>query len=87
MTNLGLAAALQLQLRQFANRTGVKVRSKLQSLPLAESAQITAYRLVQEALTNIAKYARASTVTVRLQESRTTARVSTPRCPAAALTG
>jgi signal transduction histidine kinase len=36
-------------------------------MPLSDSAQITAYRLVQEALTNIVKYAQAGTVTVRLQ--------------------
>jgi len=76
LSNLGLVSALQLQLRQFAERTGLKVRSELQTLPLADSVQITVYRLVQEALTNIAKYARAGTVTVRLQARGDGARLS-----------
>ena len=76
LSNLGLAAALQLQLRQFAERTGLPVHSELQSLPLADSVQITVYRLVQEALTNIAKYARAGSVTVRLRAHGNAARLS-----------
>jgi signal transduction histidine kinase len=67
LSNLGLASALQLQLRQLAERTGLKVNSELQSLALSEVAQITIYRLVQESLTNIAKYAHASKVTVQLR--------------------
>jgi signal transduction histidine kinase len=42
------------------------VRCELQPVQLSERAQITVYRLVQESLTNIAKYAKATEVTVRL---------------------
>jgi signal transduction histidine kinase len=66
LSNLGLVSALQLQLRQLGERTGLKVHGELQSLPLSETSQITIYRLVQEALTNIAKYAHATQVTVQL---------------------
>ena len=66
LSNLGLVSALQLQLRQLAERTGLKVHGELQSLALSETSQITIYRLVQEALTNIAKYAHATQVTVQL---------------------
>ena len=37
-------------------------------MTLDENAQMTVYRLVQESLTNIAKYARASDVTVSLSQ-------------------
>jgi signal transduction histidine kinase len=42
------------------------VRCELQPVQLSERAQIVVYRLVQESLTNIAKYAKAKEVTVRL---------------------
>jgi signal transduction histidine kinase len=67
LSNLGLVSALQLQLRQLAERTGVKVFSEMQAPDLSDAVQITIYRLVQESLTNIAKYAHASSVTVRLR--------------------
>lgn len=67
LTHLGLAAALDLQARTFAERGNVHVQTDLRSTPLSEAAQITVYRLVQEALTNIAKYARAAHVRIAMQ--------------------
>ena len=67
LSNLGLVPALQMQLRQFADRSGLQVHSELQPLALSDGVQLTAYRLVQEALTNVAKYAQARAVTVRLR--------------------
>ncbi len=66
LTNLGLVAALEIQTREFAQRTEMKVHTELQPAALSENAQITVYRLVQESLTNIAKYAKATEVTVTL---------------------
>jgi signal transduction histidine kinase len=68
LSNLGLEAALQIQARDFAQRAEVSVRTVLQPVALDENAQMTIYRLVQESLTNIAKYARASEVTVSLSQ-------------------
>ena len=76
LDNLGLACALDIQLREFAERTGVQVHSELQAAPLPDSQQITVYRLVQEALTNIAKYAAARSVDVDLRVAGASARVS-----------
>jgi signal transduction histidine kinase len=66
LSNLGLVAALEIQAREFAKRSEVRVRTELEPAALSDNAQITVYRLVQESLTNIAKYARASEVAVTL---------------------
>jgi signal transduction histidine kinase len=66
LNNLGLVAALEIQAREFGERCNVEVQVDLQPVPLSKSAQLTVYRLVQEAFTNIAKYARAGHVRVRL---------------------
>lgn len=68
LSNLGLVAALEIQAREFAQRAEMSVRTVLQPVSLDEDAQMTVYRLVQESLTNIAKYARASDVTVSLSQ-------------------
>jgi len=68
LSNLGLEAALQIQARDIAQRAELSVRTVLQPVALDENAQMTVYRLVQESLTNIAKYARASEVTVSLSQ-------------------
>ena len=68
LSNLGLAAALEIQAREFAQRAELSVRTVLQPVALGEDAQMTVYRLVQESLTNIAKYAHASDVTISLSQ-------------------
>jgi signal transduction histidine kinase len=67
LSHLGLVAALEIQAREFAARCEIKVRTKLEQVPLSESAEITTYRLVQECLTNIAKYSGAKQVEVTLR--------------------
>ncbi|MDI1257977.1 CHASE3 domain-containing protein [Aquabacterium sp.] len=66
LSTLGLVAALEIQSREFATRSGLQVDCHLNSVSLSPSASLTVYRLVQEAFTNIAKYAKANTVTVDL---------------------
>jgi signal transduction histidine kinase len=66
LQHLGLVAALEIHAREFAARAEVEVKTKLESVPLAESAQITAYRVVQECFTNIAKYSGARRVELML---------------------
>jgi signal transduction histidine kinase len=48
LTNLGLAAAIEVQARQFAERTSVVVHTKLEDVALSESAEVTVCRLFQE---------------------------------------
>ncbi|MEO7116693.1 MAG: CHASE3 domain-containing protein [Caldimonas sp.] len=66
LSNLGLVAALEIQLREFGARSEITVVDELEHVELAPAAQLTVYRLVQEALTNIVKYAKATEVTVSL---------------------
>ena len=75
LSNLGLVAALEIQAREFAQRAEIPVRTDLEELNLSESAQITLFRLVQESLTNIAKYAVAKEVHVDLARDGERARI------------
>lgn len=67
LDNLGLVAALEILLREFGQRSEIAVVHDLQAVLLAPALQLTVYRLVQEALTNIAKYASAGEVRVALE--------------------
>ncbi|PVY90107.1 signal transduction histidine kinase [Acidovorax sp. 99] len=64
LSNLGLTAALEILTREYAERAGIEVETSLEAVPLPDAAQLTVYRMVQEALTNIGKYAKASKVLV-----------------------
>jgi signal transduction histidine kinase len=64
LNNLGLKAALEILCAEFAERSELAVEAAIEELPLGESGSLTVYRLVQEALTNIAKYAGAGHVKV-----------------------
>lgn len=64
LTHLGLTAALEILTREFAGRAAIEVETSLESVNLPEAAQLTVYRMVQEALTNIGKYAGARQVLV-----------------------
>jgi len=66
LTHLGLVATLEILAREFTRNSGVAVHCALQPVPLAPAAELTAYRLVQEATTNVAKHARASNVWLTL---------------------
>jgi signal transduction histidine kinase len=76
LSNLGLTAALEVLCGEFARRTEVKVHTDIDEVSLADDVQLTAYRVVQEALTNVAKYAKAREVTVRLRNDGAMARLS-----------
>ena len=67
LSNLGLVAALEILLREFSARTDIAVSHDLEPVTLDAAAQLTVYRLVQEALTNVVKYAKANEVVVSLQ--------------------
>ena len=64
--NLGLVAALEILAREFSEQSGVQVHTSLEPVTLSPDAELTAYRLVQEAVTNIAKYAQARQVWIGL---------------------
>jgi signal transduction histidine kinase len=67
LSNLGLKPALQILCSEFAKRSEIQVATDLEEVKLAEDSALSVYRLVQEALTNVAKYARARRVDVVLR--------------------
>src|SRR5206468_3133067 len=76
LDELGLEAALEHCLGTWRPRlpgVHLSLACSGQFGDLPEAVTLTAYRLIQEALTNVAKHARAGQVTLRL------ARVDTPR--------
>ena len=68
LANLGLTAALEILAREFSERSGIEIASSLEAVQLDEGAQLTVYRIVQESLTNVGKYAEAAQVEIGLRE-------------------
>jgi signal transduction histidine kinase len=66
LSNLGLVATLEILAREFAEQSGVQVHCALEPVELETSAELMVYRLVQEAITNISKYANAKNVWISL---------------------
>jgi signal transduction histidine kinase len=64
LSNLGLVASLEILGREFAERSGLQIEMALEPAAMDESRQLTIYRMVQESLTNIGKYAQASEATI-----------------------
>ena len=75
LSNLGLTAALEVLCGEFSKRLEIKVQSSFDEVELADDVRLTAYRVVQEGLTNVAKYARASTVRVQLLDDHAIAKL------------
>jgi signal transduction histidine kinase len=64
LSNLGLTSALDTLCAEFARRCEIAVSTAFDEVQLDSEGQLTVYRLVQEALTNVAKYAKARQVDV-----------------------
>jgi signal transduction histidine kinase len=69
LSQLGLPVALDILARDFARLSGAEVHCTLAPVRLEPSAELVAYRVVQEAITNIGKYAKASHVWLSLAAS------------------
>ncbi|MDB5851184.1 MAG: putative histidine kinase, classic [Rhodoferax sp.] len=67
LSNLGLTASLEILSREFSERSGVEITTGLEPVELDESRQLTVYRLVQESLTNVGKYAEAAQVEISVR--------------------
>jgi signal transduction histidine kinase len=72
LDHLGLAEALRWEAITFRSRTGIRchVRSDKEATALDAGQQTVLFRIVQEALTNVARHAGASAVHVTLAERR-----------------
>lgn len=67
LSNLGLNPALQILCAEFSRRSEIEVVAHLDEVQLSPNRALSVYRLVQEALTNAAKYAQATRIDVSLQ--------------------
>ena len=69
LDDLGLNAAIEWLARESARRMGIEVTVRLGDTdpPLDSRGATTIYRIVQEALTNVARHARATDVAIELQ--------------------
>ncbi|MCE4539543.1 CHASE3 domain-containing protein [Pelomonas sp. P7] len=70
LSNLGLVPALEILTTEFAQRSGLQLNLELtDTLPTHEADRLALYRLVQEALTNVMRHAKARLVRVSLGEA------------------
>jgi PAS domain S-box-containing protein len=71
LDHLGLWPALEWQLDEFQNRYGVRCHIEFNAMPsgLAKDAQTALFRIVQEALTNVARHAQATRVRLIVGEA------------------
>lgn len=69
LEDFGLRGALVALATSLADRTGVRVVRELEAAlpPLPPESELVVYRVVQEALTNVARHAGAENVTVRVR--------------------
>jgi signal transduction histidine kinase len=70
LDDLGLVAAIEWAVDEFQARTGIESHVSLpaEDLALNEQSATALFRILQEALTNVARHARATRVTVRLAQ-------------------
>lgn len=70
LDDLGLGAAVEWQAREFERRTGIRCRVAVEPEDLSPDRDraTSLFRILQEALTNVARHAEATEVEVRLEE-------------------
>ncbi len=68
LSNLGLLPTVEILVREFAEAKGVQAHCDLQPVALASGTEIVVYRVMQEAITNISKYAQASQLWVSMKQ-------------------
>jgi PAS domain S-box-containing protein len=74
LDDLGLGVAVTRHVQEFARLHAIAEETRIEGLdaePLLPLVQTTVYRVLQEALTNVAKHARARRVSVRLERDDT----------------
>jgi signal transduction histidine kinase len=68
LDDLGLATAMEWYIGEFSRRTGIFCQKELEEVEnLNEKKSLTLYRVLQEALTNITRHAKATKVRVSLK--------------------
>ncbi|MDE3088487.1 MAG: PAS domain S-box protein [Chloroflexota bacterium] len=71
LDHLGLSAAIEWQMQEFQSRTGIKCqfRSEVDDSHLDLNRSTAVFRILQEALTNVARHAGATSVEITLKEA------------------
>ena len=69
LSNLGLIPALEILTQEFAQRSGLQLSLELVDTYTHDADRLALYRLVQEALTNVLRHAKAKHVRVSLGEA------------------
>jgi signal transduction histidine kinase len=71
LDQLGLAAALEWQGQEFATRTGIEVALDLAAddATIPDEVSSSAFRILQESLTNVARHSSATHVTIRFAQT------------------
>ena len=75
LSMFGLHVALGNLCADAAERMGIRVTTEIDEVQISPNAQLAIFRVVQEAVTNIGKYAQATEVSVRLKQTASELRV------------
>jgi PAS domain S-box-containing protein len=72
LDDFGLVAAIEWQAEEFSKRTSIpcEISTSASEIPLRQELAIAVFRILQEALTNIARHADATRVEVALREEK-----------------
>lgn len=71
LSALGLNAALETLCTETSQRLNLEIKTNIATVHLPPDTELAIYRIIQEALTNIGKYAKATEVIVELQQTET----------------
>ena len=67
--DLGLEAAIEWYTKEFAQRNGVEIALHIEAgIPITPNASLTVFRIMQESLTNISRYAKATKADISLSK-------------------
>jgi signal transduction histidine kinase len=76
LSNLGLVATLEILAHEYAERAGIEVHCALEPVELDAKRGLVVFRVVQEAITNVSKYAKAGQVWIGMDSDDGFARVT-----------
>lgn len=70
LDDLGIGAAIEWQAQEFRNRTGIEceIRIDPEEMTLDKNLSTTIFRIFQEAITNVARHAKATKVSITLEQ-------------------
>jgi signal transduction histidine kinase len=66
LANLGLLAALEILIDEFVATSGVRANRELEAIEVDLETELVVFRIVQEALTNVSRYAKAKEVWIKV---------------------